>query len=119
MQRTRVIFIGSLVLLLLIFSFNAYACLLPLFGLPQAAMGGSCADPQDQPVRQFCDTFTTLGLHAASDFHHSVDAQVVYPAEAIPLAWLMSLFTRTPHLQGYPAQKPPQDALVRTTVLRI
>ncbi len=50
MRRMRVIFAGALVLLLLIFSFNAYACLLPLFGVPQAAMGGSCADPQDQPV---------------------------------------------------------------------
>lgn len=119
MQRTRVIFIGALVLLLLIFSFNAYACLLPLFGVPQAAMGGGCADQQDQPVRQFCDNFTTLGLHAASDFHHSVDAQGVSPADTVPLTWLMSLSTWTPLIQGYPAQRPPQDALVRTTVLRI
>jgi hypothetical protein len=119
MRRMRVIFAGALVLLLLIFSFNAYACLLPLFGVPQAAMGGSCADPQDQPVRQFCDTFTTLGLHAASDFHLSVDVQVVSPTEAAPLTSLISFSLRTPSIQGYPAQRPPQDALIRTTVLRI
>jgi len=119
MQRVRVIFAGALVLLLLLFSFNAYACVLPLFGVPQAAMGGSCADPEDQPVRQFCDTFTTLGLHAASDFHLSVDTQVVSPAEAAPLTSLISPSAWIPNTQGYPAQRPPQDALVRTTVLRI
>ena len=119
MRRVSVVFAGALVLLLLIFSFNAYACVLPLFGVPQAAMGGSCADPQDQPVRQFCDTFTTLGLHAASDFHLSVDTQVVSPAEAAPLTSLINLSARIPSTQAYPAQRPPQDALIRTTVLRI
>lgn len=119
MRRVSIVFAGALVLLLLIFSFNAYACLLPLFGVPQAAMGGGCAEPQDQPVRQFCDTFTTLGLHAASDFHFSVDTQVVSPAEAAPLTSLIGLSLRTPSTQGYPAQRPPQDALIRTTVLRI
>jgi len=119
MRRARVVFAGALVLLLLIFSFNAYACVLPLFGVPQAAMGGGCADQQDQPVRQFCDTFTTLGLHAASDFQLSVDTQVVSPAEAAPLTSPISLSPRIPSTQGYPAQRPPQDALVRTTVLRI
>lgn len=120
MRHVRIVFAGALVLLLLIFSFNAYACLLPLFGVPQAAMGGGCADAQDQPVRQFCDTFTTLGLQTASDFHPSVDfdTQIVSPAEA-PQTWQMSLSTWTPFIQGYPAQRPPQDALVRTTVLRI
>ncbi len=119
MQRVRIIFAGALVLLLLIFSFNAYACLLPLFGVSQATMGGSCADPQDQPIRQFCDTFTTLGLHTDSVFHLSFDTQVVSPAEAAPQTWLTSLSAWTPFVQGYPAQRPPQDALVRTTVLRI
>ena len=119
MRRVSIVFAGALVLLLLIFSFNAYACVLPLFGVPQAAMGGSCADPQDQPVRQFCDTFTTLGLHAASDFHLSVDAQVMSPGEAALLTSLISLSPLIPSSQGYPAQRPPQDAVVRTTVLRI
>ncbi len=121
MRRVSIVIVGALVLLFLLFSFNAYACLLPLFGVPQAAMGGGCADPQDQPVRQFCDTFTTLGLHAASDFHLSVsvDVQVVSPAEAAPLTSLISFSLRTPSIQGYPAQRPPQDALIRTTVLRI
>ncbi len=119
MQRVRVIFAGVLVLLLLVFSFNAYACLLPLFGVPQPPMGVGCADPQEEPVRQFCDNFTTLGLHPASDFHLSLDSQVVSPVESAPLTWLMSLSTWTPLIEGYPAQKPPQDAVVRTTVLRI
>jgi len=116
----RIAFVAVLVLLLVIFTFNAYACLLPLFSVPQAAMGGGCADAQDEPVRQFCDSFTTLGLQSGSDFLVSVDAQVVSPGDVIPLASLMGLWISMPtSIQGYPAQKPPQDALVRTTVLRI
>lgn len=77
----RSVLAGSIVVLFLALSFNAYACVLPLFGVPKAAMGSGCADPQDQPVRQFCDTFTTLGLQTASDYHPSVeiDMQVVSP----------------------------------------
>jgi len=46
-----------LVLLLLILTFNAYACLLPL--QPETAM--DCSSATAQPVRQTCDAFLELG----------------------------------------------------------
>lgn len=117
MRRLRVAFVATLVLLLVVFTFNAYACLLPLF-LPQAAM--TCGDTQEEPVRQFCDSFTTLGFQPGSDFQVSVDAQAASPANVTLVDSLIGLSISTPGInQGYPAQKPPQDALVRTTVLRI
>jgi hypothetical protein len=44
-------------LLLVILTFNAYACLLPL----QAASGTDCSSATEQPVRQICDAFLELG----------------------------------------------------------
>jgi hypothetical protein len=53
MRRTA----AFLVLLLLILTFNAYACLLPL--QPQSEM--DCSSATEQPVRQTCDAFLQLG----------------------------------------------------------
>jgi hypothetical protein len=53
MRRTSVL----LSLLLVILTFNAYACLLPL----QAASGMDCSSATEQPVRQTCDAFLELG----------------------------------------------------------
>ena len=53
-----------LVLLLLVFTFNAYACVLPL----QPESAGDCSSATEQPVRQTCDAFLQLGpqSHASS-----------------------------------------------------
>jgi hypothetical protein len=46
----------------LILSFNAYACLIPLYGGIQVAKGSDCTMPQEQPARQQCDAFKALGV---------------------------------------------------------
>src|SRR5215217_9582513 len=46
-----------LALLLLVLTFNAYACVLPL--QPESAM--DCSSATEQPVRQTCDAFLELG----------------------------------------------------------
>jgi len=53
-----------LVLLLLILTFNAYACLLPL----QSESAMDCSSATEQPVRNTCDAFLELGpqSHASS-----------------------------------------------------
>jgi hypothetical protein len=53
-----------LVLLLLILTFNAYACLLPL----QSQSPMDCSSATEQPVRNTCDAFLELGpqSHASS-----------------------------------------------------
>jgi hypothetical protein len=47
----------TLVLLLLLLTFNAYACVLPL----QPVSGMDCSSATEQPVRQTCDAFLELG----------------------------------------------------------
>ena len=46
----------------LLLSFNAYACLLPMSGGAVMKKGSDCAKPQEQPARQLCDAFKTLGV---------------------------------------------------------
>ena len=74
----RPILAVALTALFLAFSFNAYACLLPIFGTSQATMGKGCADTADTSPRVFCDGFKTLGLQssekeAPTDLAHSLD----------------------------------------------
>lgn len=52
-----------LILLLLILTFNAYACLLPL--QPESM---DCSSATDQPVRQTCDAFLELGPQSHASF---------------------------------------------------
>lgn len=56
----------SLVGLLFGLTFNAYACLVPLYSAGQTPMG--CESSPDQPVREHCDVFKAFSVeHADHD----------------------------------------------------
>jgi hypothetical protein len=50
-----------LILLLLGFSFNAYACLVPIFAT-DGSMEKTCPSSDQSAPKLFCDTFKTLGV---------------------------------------------------------
>ena len=52
----------------LLLSFNAYACLLPMSSGAVMEQGSDCAKPQEQPARQLCDAFKTLGVQTVPPF---------------------------------------------------
>jgi len=52
----------------LLLSFNAYACLLPMSGGAVMEKGSDCAKPQEQPARQLCDAFKSLGVQTIPPF---------------------------------------------------
>jgi hypothetical protein len=56
---------GLLVVLLLLLTFNAYACVLPL---PSSSVQMDCSSHADKPVqqtvRQTCDAFLEIGPHS-------------------------------------------------------
>ena len=102
-----------LVFLLLTFTFNAYACLLPL--QPESAM--DCSSATEQPVRQTCDTFLQLGPLSPASFIQELPTLNV-DFEATPqLPTSVFLVFRSEH--------PPRGAdtpihrSIPTTVLRI
>lgn len=119
MRRARVILAGTLVLLFLGLSFNAYACLVPLFGAADVMMGSGCSAPEEQPVRQFCDAFKTLGVQSATELQQAIECQLFCPED---IAWSSLLFHLAAHsirLSEQPGDGPPQDILLKTAVLRI
>jgi hypothetical protein len=100
-------------------SFNAYACLLPVNGATAAAMGNGCSTPDEQPVYQFCDAFKTLGVQSADKLHLSSDCQTICSEDTASLALLVILTSHSSRLSDHPTVGPPQDLLLKISVLRI
>lgn len=65
-SHSRSLLAVTIVVFLLAFSFNAYACLLPLSGTSDVSMANGCSTPIEEPVRQLCDAFKTLGVESYS-----------------------------------------------------
>lgn len=109
-----------LVFLFLTLSVNAYACLLPVNGVTAAAMGNGCSTPDEQPVYQFCDAFKTLGVQSADKLHHTSDCQTISSSEdTTSLALLVMFVSDSRCLAEHPTVGPPQDLLLKISVLRI
>ena len=107
-----------LVVLFLAVSFNAYACLIPV---PQVnvTQQGSCSDSQEQPMRQFCDAFKTLSVQSADELHLNKYCQTSCLEDTASLSIRFSLSSQGSRLCDHPAAGPPQDLLLKTSVLRI
>jgi hypothetical protein len=110
---------GTLIVLFFALSFNAYACLLPVNGVTVGAMGDGCSTPEEQPGYQFCDTFKTLGVQSADRLHLNSDCQVLCPEDTASLALLAVLTSPGNRLSDHPTIGPPQDLLLKISVLRI
>lgn len=118
MSRPSILLSITLVLLFGVLSFNAYACLLPLGSITNADMSTGCATPHEQPARQICDAFKTLGIEAPNQDQPAWDIPVLWFGEVVPTiepssscAPLRDVFQS--------ALSPPRLLLVATTVLRI
>lgn len=102
-----------LTFLLLIFTFNAYACLLPL----QTESAMDCSSATEQPVRQMCDAFLQLGPQPPALFAQELPA-VNVDFEAAPRVPTLVFF-------AFRSEHPPRGAdtpihlSIPTTVLRI
>lgn len=103
-----------LVLLVLVLTFNAYACVLPL--QPESTM--DCSSATEQPVRQTCDAFLEFGPQSHSSISHEVPILKLVNFEAPPQPPTpVFLFFRFEH----PAHgaDTPIHLSISTTVLRI
>jgi hypothetical protein len=118
-QRATSVLAGTLIVLFFALSFNAYACLLPVNGVTAGAMGDGCSTPGEQPLYQFCDTFKTLGVQSADKIHLHNDCQALCPEDTATLALLAVLTSPSSRLSDHPIIGPPQDLLLKISVLRI
>ena len=109
----------TLIVFFFALSFNAYACLLPVNGAVASAMGDGCSTPDEQPVFQFCDAFKTLGVQSADKLPLNSDCQALCPENTASLALLGIHTSPSSRLSDHPAVSPPQDLLLKISVLRI
>jgi hypothetical protein len=110
---------GTLVVLFFVLSFNAYACLLPVNGATLAAMENRCSTPDERPVYEFCDAFKTFGVQSADTRHLNRDSQTICSEDAASSAHLVILTSPSNRLSDHPTVGPPQDLLLKISVLRI
>ena len=118
-HRSSSVLACTLVVLFFAVSFNAYACLLPVNGVTAAAMGNGCSTPDEQPVSQVCDAFKTLSVQSVDKLHLNTDCQVLCPEDTASLALLVILTSHSSRLSDHPTDGPPQDLLLKISVLRI
>jgi hypothetical protein len=118
-HRSPSVLACTLVVLFFALSFNAYACLLPVNGVTAGAMGNGCSTPDEQPVSQFCDAFKTIGVQSADTLHLTSDCQTICSEDTASLALLGIHTSPSSRLSDHPTVAPPQDLLLKISVLRI
>ena len=118
-HRSPSVLACTLVVLFFVLSFNAYACLVPVNSVTAAAMGNGCSTPDEQPVYQFCDAFKTLGVQSADKLYLNSDWQTICSEDTASLALLVILTSHSSRLSDHPTVGPPQDLLLKISVLRI
>lgn len=104
-------------LLFLGLGFNAYACLIPIYGSLALDMQSDCSEPLEQPAGQFCDGFKTLGVQAspASDSHYVAGSAAGLVSTPFPFDVAVD-YSRWQHP---PIETHPRELCSSTIVLRI
>ena len=109
----------SLAVLYLALSFNAYACLLPLYGGVEVAQGSDCAMPNEPPVRDACDAFKAIGVQSLSAAQPLSDCPTqVVVGEQVSVPVYASILSRRYDFSGSPPFLD-RDPLSLTSILRI
>ena len=117
MKRTQLIAV-ALAVVYLILSFNAYACLVPLYGGIQVTKGSDCTMPQEQPARQQCEAYKALGVQTASSALQAIDFSAHAIVAAVPPT-LPSVLSPHKSARPWSASPPTGDILSLTSVLRL
>ena len=118
-HRAPSILACTLIVLFFALSFNAYACLLPVNGVPAAPMSKGCSTPEEQPASQYCDAFKTLGVQSADKLPIGNDGHILCPEDTASLALLVLLTSHNSRVFDHPPISSPRDLLLKISVLRI
>ena len=118
-HRSPSVLACTLVVLFFVLSFNAYACVVPVNGVTPTPMANGCATPDEQPVSQYCDAFTTLGVQSAGKLSINSDCQALCPEGTASLALLVIHTSHSSRLSDHPTVGLPKDLLLKISVLRI
>ncbi len=119
MRRFHSLLSTTLVLLLVVLSFNAYACLLPVSSSSSTEMGNGCSTPVEQPARQVCDAFKTFKAEASGQSQSTFDSQMLWFGEIVSSVHLSLVPTNGVLKYPFPSDSSSQLLRTSTTVLRI
>jgi hypothetical protein len=67
------------------FSFNAYACVVPVYTNMPPTQSSDCTIPGEEPVSQFCDGFKTLAVQSGYDAPSTSHAHIPLSGETSTL----------------------------------
>ena len=118
-HRSPSVLACTLVVLMFALSFDAYACLMPVNGVMPAAMGNGCSTSDEHPVKQYCDSFKTIGVQSANKLHLNSDCQMICSQDTATVALLVIHTSPSSRLSDHPTVGSPQDLLLKISVLRI
>jgi len=103
-----------LAVLLIVLTFNAYACVLPL---PQTS-AMDCPSGTEEPVRGTCDAFLDIGPQ--SQFLSHIAANLSHLECALPVHLLPDTFVPLVRITNPPrSTNTPIHLSIHTTVLRV
>jgi len=119
MQLMPKLFALFLVTLFLSFSFNAYACVIPIYSGMKVSDGSDCSMPGEEPASQFCKAFKSLAVQSGPDLSSSGLSHFVLPSSIAPTFFepvTISPFLSVPERGDL---LPSRDILVQISVFRI
>ncbi len=105
--------------LFLSFSFNAYACLIPIYGDRDLVPESDCTTPGKEPSAQFCDGFKSLAVQASSDMPSGELSQFVIVGKDSTLFGDFQTSYKILHPAAQKHIPPSEDILVLISVFRI
>ena len=115
---TRILSI-SLIALLFGLTFNAYACLVPLYSAGQTPMG--CESSPDQPVREHCDIFKAFSVEHADHDLSWLDTQSTSLEETISVSLMCpsDCMARSRRSESENLGPPVEEVLAKLVILRL
>lgn len=119
MFSVRVVLSSALAVLLFLFSVNAYACLVPVYGGAHAMEGSGCMQPGEEPAKQFCDHFKTLTVQSTQDVDPVSGPDLAAGWELTVPATVLAEGAQPVSLTSINPHAPPPDILICISVFRI
>lgn len=108
-----------LVVLLFGLTFNAYACVIPLYSPPSTPL--DCGSPSDQSAREYCDVFKTFSVEHADHDISWLNMQSMPWEEIISVSQmcLSEHMARSHRSESESIGPPVEEVLAKLVVLRL
>jgi len=119
MSVSRSALASLLTILLFLFSFNAFACLVPIYGGAHAMEGSNCSQPGEESAKQFCDHFKKLAVQTTQEVNPVVVQDCTPAWEMTPPVVAFGKTDNLFALTTVSIHSPPPDILILISVLRI